>query len=429
MGLWTVACHDGSSGSIENSAPVETISLRIGTSGDYPPFSDWPAGELQPKGFSVDVARAYAAEPARRIEWVRFRWPELSADLEAGRFDLVLSGVTIQSNRSVVGRFSLPLTTSGAVVLVEEDSDLRSVSDLERANLALAVNAGGHLERVARALFVEARIEAVQQNDRVLDRLGRGGVEAVMTDTLEAPIWQSKHESKHKSKHKGLRAIGPLTHDRKAAWFPRSGEAAAQQFDRWLLRAETSGLLARLREMHGLSKDQTARPTRALLASLDERLSLMSAVARAKRTLASPVEDLKREARVLEAATRAVRRSAAQEGLEPPEDEAIRQLYRAQIEAAKWIQRDWLDSEVSPRSVASDSDQLKAREELDQRLRPALIFLGDRIATLVVASSNDRLIDLSYDEVALALSKHGLPPAQLQALHDALLGIFHAKYR
>ncbi len=396
-------------------APRVIQPLRIGVSGDYPPFSRWLDGEEQPAGFSVDVARSYAASQGRPVEWVRFRWSALERNLEDRRFDLALSGVTVRSDRSIAGRVSLPLTTSGAVVLVEARSSLRSPSDLQRPGLSIAVNAGGHLERVARSLLTHAQIRATERNQWVLDRLGRDGVEAVMTDSLEAPIWQKQRP--------GLRAIGPLTRDRKAAWFPRTGEDEARRFDHWLLDAEAVGLLADLRRSHGLPRTPSASPLWALLASLDERLSLMIGVARAKNALGIEVEDRSREARVVDAALAAVRRSARRTGISAPDDAAIRRLFRAQIEAAKWIQQDWLDSRDPGPSLAIGSSRAKERADLDDRLRPALIFLGDRIAMLVVAAAHGHLTELPFAEVVDALTRHGLPEAHVHSLHDALVGI------
>lgn len=121
-----------------------------------PPFSDWPKGQAEPRGFSIDVARAFARSQRAVIEWVRFEWPGLERDLVAGRFDLVLSGVTVRPDRSITGRFALPLTSSGLVVLVPEHSAMRWSSDLDRPSTRLAVNAGGHLERTIRRLLPEA---------------------------------------------------------------------------------------------------------------------------------------------------------------------------------------------------------------------------------------------------------------------------------
>ncbi|MBJ22916.1 MAG: transporter substrate-binding domain-containing protein [bacterium] len=415
VGLSIPGCRGFDPGPAKPPAEPVTGTLRVGTSGDYPPFSHWRSGDVEPVGFSVDVARAYATGRGRSVEWVRFRWPELTGDLERHRFDLVLSGVTVRADRSVAGRFSLPLTTSGAVALVEGSSDLRTPSDLERPGLQLAVNAGGHLERVARTLLAEARIHPVDRNENVLGHLGRSGIEAVMTDTLEAPIWRSKRP--------GLRVIGPLTRDRKAAWFPKASATEIRRFDDWLIRAEAEGLLADLRRTHGLPEARTADLPRALLAALDERLSLMTGVARAKRTLGAAVEDPTRERRVLDSASAAVRRAAVRNGIPAPQDGAIRRLYRAQIEAAKWIQRNWLDSRNPGAATANTAAQTSAQANLDESLRPALIFLGDRIATLIVRTTDDRLSNLVYEDIAAALTRHGLPEAHLHALHEALAGI------
>ena len=106
------------------TAAAET--LRVGTSGDYAPFSrvvggDDPDGDdADPRyeGFDIEVARAYAEERGVDLVFVRFAWPELLADLAKGRFDVAMSGVTLRPERSLAGRFSVPTTESGALALV-----------------------------------------------------------------------------------------------------------------------------------------------------------------------------------------------------------------------------------------------------------------------------------------------------------------------
>jgi cyclohexadienyl dehydratase len=46
---------------------------------------------------------------------VPLRWATLDRDFAAGRFDVVMSGVTVRPERSAAGRFSLPVAQSGAV--------------------------------------------------------------------------------------------------------------------------------------------------------------------------------------------------------------------------------------------------------------------------------------------------------------------------
>jgi cyclohexadienyl dehydratase len=362
------------------------------------------------------VAQAYAVERGVDLHWVRFRWPELASDLRAARFDLALSGITIRPERSIEGRFSLPLVTSGAVVLVAAGSPIETESDLDRPTVALGVNAGGHLERVARGLFPHAQIEAVPDNSAVMQRLAAGSVDGVVTDSIEAPIWQGRLPLR-------VRVIGPLTRDSKAAWFSPRQEAEALAFDRWLMKAERTGQLGRLRRRYGLPADPTARALPALLASLNERLSLMPSVAEAKRILDKPIEDTPREERVLRAATRDVEVAAATAGLASPDPSAVQKLFRAQIEAAKWIQAQAIRQAPSPGSDIDAAAREQARSELEDEIRPALLYLGHRIAMLVVTSASEASPPLSYEQVTLALEDQGLPEAHLRALYEALLEV------
>jgi cyclohexadienyl dehydratase len=406
----------------EKTLPSQPASLiRVGTSGDYPPFSHWPTGQEEPTGFSVDVARAWAGAEGHTLGWHRFTWPELASDLSLQRFDLALSGVTVRPDRSISGRFSLPLTTSGAVALVDQRGPLHTLRDLNQSDRSIAVNAGGHLERVAITLFPRAQIHPISRNAEVPGQLGQADIDVVVTDTLEAPIWQAAHPN--------LRKIGPLTNDRKAAWFPPSQNELAQEFDRWLLLAEEKGTLARIRADHGLSPDATAGPTAALLASLDERLSLMVEVARSKQIRKAPVQDANREERVLTAALAGIRLAAERQQAEVPPDAVVRRLYRAQIEAAKWIQQNWLDAQSLESVPGSDADGAKALERLEEEIRPALLFLGNRIAGLVIAASSPledpgvARAPLSYASVQRALGRHSLPEKTLRELYDALVEI------
>lgn len=406
--------------------------LRVATSGDYAPFSVWSEGEAEPRGFSSDVARAFARDRGLRIEWIRLRWPELQRDVESERFDLALSGITIRPDRSLAGRFSLPLTLTGAVALVREESALRTGDDLDRPGIRIAVNQGGHLERVARTLFAKARIEALADNASVPERLASNRAEAVLSDDLEAPHWQAVLPR--------TRAIGPLTHDRKAAYFPIGRTELARDFDRWLLRSEQSGELARLRRHHGLRDTRTAEVVPALLASLDERLSLMPAVALAKQVLGLPVEDASQEERVHAAARNAVERAAREFGREPPAAADLQRFVDAQLRAARFLQvRELAELE---RAIAATGSVLlpspeTARKELDTRVRPAIASISERIAWLLVASTSSdpeyavpgSAPRLGRESVSTTLADHALP-AEIEAeLHDSLAALLKPPQR
>ncbi|HKC52205.1 MAG TPA: transporter substrate-binding domain-containing protein, partial [Myxococcota bacterium] len=148
-------------------ACAKPVPLRIGTSGDYAPFSK------DGQGFDVDVAELFAAELGRPIEWVPFRWPELAQREARGDFDVAMSGVTWRADRDVHGWLTLAVGQGGPCWIGPAEPK------------SVAVNRGGVLEGFARSRFPEARIVAVDDNVSLPTLLAGGQVEAIVTDSFE----------------------------------------------------------------------------------------------------------------------------------------------------------------------------------------------------------------------------------------------------
>ncbi|MFI5215917.1 MAG: transporter substrate-binding domain-containing protein [Candidatus Limnocylindria bacterium] len=388
--------------------------LRVGTSGDYAPFSLAEEGGT-PTGFDVTLARTYAKERGLEIELVRFRWPELVQDLAAGRFDVAMSGVTVAPQRSVAGRFSVPVVETGAVLLLREPQRWRAPEELDHPELRIGVNAGGHLERVARQRFPHATLLAIPDNQAVREALLAGSLDAAVTDTLEAPRWRRGSDEAEE-----LGESAPFTRDRKAYLVRADRPDLAADLDAWLLERERDGSLEKLREAQlGAAGTPVATPLGSLLAAIDERLSLMPWVGVAKRRAGLPIEAPEREAEVLDAAVAATRAAATQAKVEPPPEDAVRAVFAAQVEAAKQVQWQILrDSGFAVEEPVPD---------LEKQLRPALLRIGERIAALLVALPQD--LD---DDVLRAATRDGLRTPNLSrdssaSIAEALVKLSHAR--
>jgi cyclohexadienyl dehydratase len=384
--------------------------LRIGTSGDYPPFSTAVGEEVvEFEGFDIELSRAYASARGLGIEFVQFRWPELTAALVANRFDVAMSGVTMRPERSAIGRFSVAVAETGAIVLGRPKDRFSQLSDFNRQPVTIGVNAGGHLERIARAQFPNATLLAIEDNAAVHTALMEGTLDAVVTDTLEVQQWRNASDD--------LALIGPFTSDRKAYLVRQERPDLAADLDRWLLDREADGTLDRLRSKYFGSQNHSrlATPLRALLTAIDERLSLMPLVGAAKRRAGLPLEAPEREQIVLDAAVESVMAAARRADLTPPPKAAVHQLFVAQMEAAKEVQ--W-ESLRDPQSSPTDSEF-----DLQTQLRPALLRIGDRIGELLVTLPAD-LDDARVREVALReLRAPHLSKASVLALADAISGL------
>ncbi|MEW6269877.1 MAG: transporter substrate-binding domain-containing protein [Thermodesulfobacteriota bacterium] len=357
--------------------PEVTAPLRVGTSGDYPPFSVHASdGTLD--GFDVAVARAYARDRERPLELVAFAWPDLERRLVAGDFDVAMSGVTVRGDRLVRGPMTAAVARTSAVLVApaRATSSAAPAAD-DGAGLTVAVNRGGHLERVARTKLPRATIVTLEDNRRLAAVLASGEVDGVVTDTLELRSFATPGEPQP-------RVLRVLSDDRKAYWAAPSATALAEDLDAWLAAREADGSLARLRASYGVvAADPSASPvldgpTARLVDLLARRLLLMPEVADAKRVAGLPVDAPARERVVYERE----REAAACAGLAP---EPYVDLVREEIEIAKDVQRATL---VATAAVdCGEEPGARARWRLEHELRPAIDTLDRAIRTALVAAA------------------------------------------
>ncbi len=320
--------------------------LRIGTSGDYPPFSVERDGTRV--GFDIEVAERFAREAGLRIEWVAFRWPELAADVAADRFDVAMSGVTFTPERAGIGYLTRALATSGPCVLGSATPK------------RVAVNRGGVLERFARQRFRDAEVRAVDRNQALPELLARAEVDAIVTDRFEIAYFRGKREAAWPE------ACEPPV-DRKVFWVaPSRAGDLGPRLDAWLGRNEVAVDAARVRWLGASARRSDADHLLDLLA---RRLALMPAVAREKTGRGLAIDDPEREARVL-AGVRARARAA---GLDV---ETTLLLFRLQIDLGKRVQQ----RDAAARDAAPELD-------LDLALRPAISALGDRIVSALAETA------------------------------------------
>jgi cyclohexadienyl dehydratase len=324
-----------------------TPAVRVGSTGDYPPFSDHSTAGWS--GFDVEVARAWSHDRGRRVVLVPLRWPDVETALLRHEVDVVMSGVTVRADRLLEGRFTSAVARDEAVLVGRRGAPVP---------VHVAVNRGGHLERLARARLPGARLELVDDNRGLCALLDAGTVDGIVTDTLEL------HAIAPDAAGAGLVVVTRLSDDRKAYFLPADSASLAGDLDAWLVTREADGWLPALRAR--LLGDGTPEPPPAAVARVTDllarRLMVMPAVAAAKRASGLGVVDAGREAEV---EGRAVARATAA-GLAA---EPYRALVRAQIRAARAVQ-DTTPEAPAPVSLATAR---AAIDRIDEGLLPALV--------------------------------------------------------
>src|SRR5690625_4407321 len=92
---------------------IEEGVIRVGTTGDYKPFTylDPDTGEFE--GSDIDAAKLLAEELDVEVEFVETSWPTLMDDLLAGKFDIGMGGITRTLERQKTAHMSKPYLDFG----------------------------------------------------------------------------------------------------------------------------------------------------------------------------------------------------------------------------------------------------------------------------------------------------------------------------
>jgi cyclohexadienyl dehydratase len=317
--------------------------LRVGTSGDYAPFSQRDAaGQL--RGFDVEIAEQLAADLGLEVRWVPFRWPELKQLMQDSELDVAMGGITWQPARAVIGYMTRAVARGGPCVLGDA------------AAKRVAVNQGGVLEPWARARFPDRELVTVSDNTSLPALLAEGRAGAIVTDSFELQVFMRPGWASH--------CEPPLW--RKVYWVgPRFGAELGARIDGWLRQNAARLLSAHERWLGAPQRLDAATHLTDLMA---RRFAFMPLVAGAKAARGLPIEDVAREREVLDATAR----DARELGL--PE-RAVVELFALQIELSKAVQR--RQSETTALDLAT-------------AIRPALSELGERILEALVEARAER---------------------------------------
>jgi cyclohexadienyl dehydratase len=174
---------------------LATGRLRIGTTGDYAPFSERTAPDAPVAGIDVDLARDLAAALGVSAEFVPTTWPALEADLAAGRYDIAMSGVSRTLARQRAGFLSVPYHADGKTPIgrCADRAAHASFAAIDRPGVRVVVNPGGTNER-----FVDERVTHAQKivhadNRTIFTELLEDRADVMFTDRIEVELQTRLH--------------------------------------------------------------------------------------------------------------------------------------------------------------------------------------------------------------------------------------------
>ncbi len=169
--------------------------LRVGTTGDYAPFSYRDNPDSDFSGIDIDLAKDLAQSLGVKLIFVLTSWPDLIDDLQSGRYDIAMSGVSRNLDRQKVGYFSRPYHTGGKtpIALCHNKKKLDSLAKIDQPNIKVIVNPGGTNEKFVNAHIRRAEKILHPDNRTIFQEIIHGNADVMITDSIEVSLVSSRH--------------------------------------------------------------------------------------------------------------------------------------------------------------------------------------------------------------------------------------------
>jgi cyclohexadienyl dehydratase len=225
-----------------NLPPAERLlarkTLRVGTTGDYAPFSFEQRGVL--RGTDITLAQRFARAHHLQLRFIRTSWASLLWDHEQGMFDLAASGISVTPERRTVAYFSVPYHRGGktAIGRCRDRPQLDSMAAIDRANVRVVVNPGGTNEAFARSQLQNAALRVFPYNRLIFEEIVGDRADVMITDDVEVAVQTLRHREL-------CRLTNELFGASDKAWLLPIDTALKQLVDQWLAPRVQSGEVAR----------------------------------------------------------------------------------------------------------------------------------------------------------------------------------------
>lgn len=153
---------------------MERGVLRVG----FDTFVPWAMKDKTGKfiGFEIDVAERFAKDLGVDIELVPTAWKGIIPALLAGKFDLLIGGMSIRADRAQQIYFSTPYYYSGQSLVAHRKlaDGFETVEDFNDPDVTIAVRTGTTAQKAAERFFPKAEKKLFDKEPQALQELMMG---------------------------------------------------------------------------------------------------------------------------------------------------------------------------------------------------------------------------------------------------------------
>lgn len=211
--------------------------MRVGVS----TFVPWVMRDKQGKlvGFEIDVARQLAKDMGVKVEFVPTQWDGIIPALLAGKFDVIISSMTVKPKRNLTINFTIPYSHSGLQIAASKKiASGYSVKDFNSPKVKIACRRGTTACSIGMELFPKAQFLRFDDDAQAFQEVINGNAHAVLSSAPKPAFWTLRQpEALYQPTTENL------TQTNEAFGVRKGDPDAINFFDNWIHNHVTNGWL------------------------------------------------------------------------------------------------------------------------------------------------------------------------------------------
>ena len=183
------AVFAGGGGQKSSGLTIKNGVLSIGMEIGYPPMEYYDADGKTPIGFDVAMGKAIAEKMGLKAEFIDTAWDGIFASVDTGKYDCIMSSVTITPERQNAHNFSKPYIGNSLAIVLLKGSPFNVKTPMDLAGLGVSYQAETTSKFYMAKLVEQGLRYTPYEYDKVMncfDELKLGRVDAIITDVLVA---------------------------------------------------------------------------------------------------------------------------------------------------------------------------------------------------------------------------------------------------
>ena len=190
LAIAVLCCGCGS-----KSMPAQEGTLIMATNAEFPPY-EYKEGDAI-VGIDAEVAKLIADKLDLELEIADVDFDSIIPGVQSGKYDMGMAGMTVTDERKEKVNFSDSYATGVQVVIVKEDSDIKSIDDLEGKKIGAQQGTTGYIyasDSVENGGYGEENVTGYQNGALAVEALKGGKVDCVIIDNEPAKAYVAANE-------------------------------------------------------------------------------------------------------------------------------------------------------------------------------------------------------------------------------------------